>query len=190
MAADVTDIFKRELSFQCELAKMAATQLDAEMMGGSPRSLHVWAALQSILISAANISKFLWGSGRDRKRLEAARKPLRELVGIEDGSVLDSTSLRNDFEHFDERIEEWASGPSSWAYIARIIGPSNFEAVGGGDLPLPGTFGRFYTDTGIVKFWDNEIDLYAVVQAIRALYQRLNELERRTAPDLREDGTG
>jgi hypothetical protein len=168
-------IFQGELRMQCVLVLIGADQLD-EAMKDDGRREYVWAALQSILVSSANISKFLWGSGRNKPKLEAERKPLRDLLAVDDSSALNSTDLRNDFEHFDERIEKWASGPASWAYAARIIGPSNFEAIGGEDtLPTPIAFGRFYTDTGIVKFWDNEIDLRAVVQAIRELYQRLQE---------------
>jgi hypothetical protein len=54
-----------------------------------------------------NLSKLLWGSGGkglDRERAEAERAELREPLGVTDRTALKSSTVRNRFEHFDQRL--------------------------------------------------------------------------------------
>ena len=64
----------------------------------------VFYAIQTLLSAAANISKALWGEGG---RLAASRKVLRDRINIYDTSALKSVTMRNNFDHFDERLERW-----------------------------------------------------------------------------------
>lgn len=74
---------------------------------GAHRMDRFWFSMQSIIVASANVSKALWGSGRAQKKIVAQRAPLRESLGIEDGSPFELRDLRNHLEHFDERLEEW-----------------------------------------------------------------------------------
>ena len=63
-----------------------------------------WYGVQAALIAVGNVSKILWGQ---RAMYRTERAALREFLGIEEGSVLQPTTMRNHFEHFDERINWW-----------------------------------------------------------------------------------
>ena len=179
--------FQGELATQCKLVGIGSEYLDKSLSEpgryqGDPTA-YTWAALQNILVSAANISKLLWGSGPASKRaqLEAIRQPLRESVKVSDSSILNSTRLRNDFEHFDERIEKWFGGTDKMIYMGRNIGRSDFlvvvvEGPSSSPPPSPTKFGHFDPQTGIVEFWDNSADIRAIVKAVHELSGRLAEL--------------
>src|SRR5437764_5751138 len=116
----VRRLFRDEIEMQCKFVLLGAVRLDQaeaeltaspstqeEWMAGKRRNpseplTRIWLALQDILVSAANISKLLWGRPGGRA---AEREDLRSLLRISDSSPLRSPDLRNDFEDFDERIE-------------------------------------------------------------------------------------
>lgn len=128
-----------------------------------------WLAIQGILVSAANISKLLWGSGRkdDEKVIarRAARQPLRDLLQIDETSPLASKALRNDFEHFDERIEEWLRG-NPGAHLGRNIVHEPEGTKFFGDEEPGQRFGHFDPVTGVVSFWLNEVPLRELVAEV------------------------
>jgi len=70
------DIFQSELEIQCEFVLLGAVQVNA---AGPARQVgQVWFGLQGILVSAANASKLLWGSRKEK--VFEARRSLRESV--------------------------------------------------------------------------------------------------------------
>jgi hypothetical protein len=154
-------IFKLELQEQCEQALEAAAELS------KPRSeVGVWSEVQSIIISAGNAAKLLWGSQGPEKKLQ--RKPLRDSVGVGDGWALRSRDVRNAFEHFDERLESWYAQSESKNLAIRNIGDP--DLVG-----FPGLvhFGFFNTKTGEVTFWKWSISLHEVLGEMENIYVRL-----------------
>lgn len=117
-------IFKYEIAQQCRFILRCATQLEEAVEGWEERegefaaldmwethelrryefyvammglddetATDVWFALQGLLVAAANISKMLWGSGGEKAQERVA---LRSHLAVQDGSVLESPSLRND----------------------------------------------------------------------------------------------
>lgn len=68
--------------------------------------------LQSFLISAATISRMLWVSGKGSPLPERPRR-LRQILEVDNNSVLRNRDLRNFFEHYDERLDHWAVGKAS-----------------------------------------------------------------------------
>ena len=116
-------IFQSEIAFQCKVVISSALELQAALVTRS--SDEIWKQLQAILIASASLSKMLWGSGGGK---EAERVPLRESLQVADDSPIRDVDLRNDFEHFDERLERWFAESASHVYMGRNIGPrSNFS---------------------------------------------------------------
>jgi hypothetical protein len=73
---------------------------------------------QAMLAHAAAVSRLLSpGNGKWRRQRDERAAELRELVGVSQAD-LDALarSLRNDLEHFDERLYEWAELPSTDLY--------------------------------------------------------------------------
>lgn len=113
-------IFQAEVELQCKLIVTAAHHLNAAI--GSGNTDEIWKQLQIILIASANLSKMFWGSCGRR---ESERAPLRDSLQVDDGSPLRDPDLRNDFEHFDERLETWYADSEHRNYVGRNIGPPN-----------------------------------------------------------------
>jgi len=119
-----------------------------------------WLALQGIVVSAANISKLLWGNGGKH---EQERGPLRASLNVDNDSVVRDPNLRNDFEHFDDRLQGLSSN-----YFGRNIGPLKM-VEGSGDVSAS-HFGHYDPQAGVVSFWTHSVSIPAIVaEAARIL---------------------
>ncbi len=122
-----------------------------------------WASVQNCLTAAANISKACWGEdGKYRKE----RKPLRKSLGIKKDSPLRPLSMPNNFEHFDEQIDQWFATSTNRIHVDRIIGPAN---VIGGVAPID-MFRVFDPTTAEVVFWGEPYPLKTIMDEITRLY--------------------
>ena len=100
------DIYKQEVFDQAQNVQMAWADLHAAV--GAGNDARTWHSAQALLISAANLSKLFWPqgeSGDDTKSAKAAA--LRSAFGVTSGHTLQDRTLRNHFEHFDERLDTW-----------------------------------------------------------------------------------
>lgn len=81
---------------------------------------------QSILTAGALVSKMLWPPGNVAKAkrgraIERSRAILSALAIDDDIPVLSNRTVRNSFEHFDERLDDYfGEDPDSWV-IDRIL---------------------------------------------------------------------
>ncbi len=171
-------VFEGEIETQCRFMVIGAQLVNQQLQQHSPESGSlIWFALQGILVSAANVSKLLWGS-KSADDL-AARQRLRGVLQIHEHSAFYARKLRNDFEHFDERVETWFERSANHIYIGRLIGGSNAISVGGQDPS--DKFGQFDPEHATVTFWDRTVDLNPVIaEAQRVL--ALIEQRRGTRP--------
>ena len=94
--------FQRQIQLQCQAIMLAAHDLNGAMTTGD--TIHAWIAIQNLLTAAANISKALWGKGG---RLKEERASLRESIQVDNASPLRLVVMRNHFEHYDEKLDEW-----------------------------------------------------------------------------------
>ena len=110
-------VFISEIVLQSKIAELVAKRLSA--IKDNFDQVEVWSSIQSILVAAGNVSKILWPSTEYIERGER----LRELLKVDDNSILSDRSLRNHFEHYDDRIEKWFKGKSSAVYSDLAIDP-------------------------------------------------------------------
>jgi hypothetical protein len=138
-------------------SKFAA--LAAHRLANTSDPVEVWASIQSILVAAANVSKILWPV-RESSALRGTH--LRELLNVPDESPLFDRTIRNHFEHYDERVEEWFRNRGSAAYRDLSIDPTE---------PNPWSvtpfFHRKYNPVNQeLYFRDDSISLAAVLGAL------------------------
>jgi hypothetical protein len=119
--------FKNQVLLQCHFLLMAADDLNSRLndlntnfRGDSAEK--VFYALQNLLNAAANISKVLWGQGG---KLAAQRKDIRDSIGVSDSSTLRLMGMRNNFEHFDERLDHWWNNSQGHNYVDLCIASRN-----------------------------------------------------------------
>ncbi|MCR2783771.1 MULTISPECIES: hypothetical protein [unclassified Microbacterium] len=154
LAVEITEwqllTYLGELEHQAEAAAMAIDAFNGAMQTSALESIaRAFAAAQSLLGAAAQISKLLWpappmprSSDPQRARKKAIRQfslnrgaRLCEALQLQPshGLVLKDRNVRNAFEHFDERLDAYFFGGGSYV-VDRTIGPRE-SAVIVGDQP-------------------------------------------------------
>lgn len=98
-----------EIAFQAGVAILAWRRLK-----DASSTTEFWSSIQSILTTSANVSKILWPPQKKRKKRGAY---LRKLLQVSDASLLSSRKIRDSFEHYDERIEDWFEGGKTTSYV-------------------------------------------------------------------------
>jgi hypothetical protein len=119
----IEGIFMAEVETQCSFALNALA--DAQARLATHDTDRFWCAIQQLLVSAGNVSRLLWPISDKRK---ARGDALRNALGVDSASPLADRTLRDHFEHFDERIDGFAEDISEHGvpsiYMDRNIGGS------------------------------------------------------------------
>ncbi len=119
------------------------------------------------MVAVGNISKIFWSPNHKyQKRGEELRKSL----SIKDDSPIKPRKFRNSFEHFDERLENWATSSKRHNFVDSNIGPSNMIAG-----INPEDFLRNFDPTSwTLTFRGDKYELEQVIEAIYNLYPRVS----------------
>lgn len=105
-------LFQRQVVDQCHFVRQAAAKIDGTDAMGSDAD-ELWVGCQMFVVGAANLSKAFWGEGRGRSKIAPRRQLLRDSLGVTDASPLKEVGMRDNFEHYDQRLDQWwAQSPS------------------------------------------------------------------------------
>ena len=154
-------VFVCEIEHQTRIALQAARDLD-EALASSPNLDRVWAAVQGLLIAAGNLSKMFWppSSGAAARGAE-----LRTRFRIPADSPIQDRTFRNHFEHFDERLEAWATSPDRRHFVDSCVGsPALFAAFTSRDC-----LRNLNPQDMVLTFRGETYPLKPVIAAIRSL---------------------
>ena len=130
--------------------------------------------IQVLLSALGNISKILWPIGRNKDtellELRKARgRDLREALNIKDDSPLESRKLRDIFEHFDEKMDEWFRKTERHGFSDRNVG--SLEGV---TVPRPSERLRtFVPETWTIVYCGREFKLSPAIRAVCGLYDEI-----------------
>ncbi len=171
MDAQLTHIFLLELQRQARFGLMAGHDLNQALAALDLDRL--WYSVQSLLVAAGNVSKLLWPS--DPKIPDRAAT-LKQALNVPDDSPLEPRTFRNHFEHFDERLETWATSSDHRNVVDSNVGPPG--AIVGID---PGDFLRNFDPTsGAITFRGDTYDIQPIAQALTEVYDTATqEIARR-----------
>lgn len=157
-------VFVGEIVTQSKIAAYAAGRL-AE----SSDPIETWSSIQSVLVAAGNVSKILWPA---RKPFKQRGEQLRDLIGLDDHNLLSDRTIRNHFEHYDERVDEWFDGNDSAVYMDSGIEPREQHP-----WSLQRPFHRSYDPVSqILRFRDESIDLAAILAALAEIREKCRHL--------------
>lgn len=158
-------VFIGEIVLQSKIAELAAKRLSASK--DSSDQIEVWSSIQTILVAAGNVSKILWPAKEYAERGER----LREVLKVYDNNILSDRSLRNHFEHYDERIEDWFKKQSSAVYSDLAIDP--FKSIWGN---VPSNHHRTYDPlTQTLTFRGESFDLAAVLKELKEIRNKCSD---------------
>lgn len=162
----VLRIFQREIERQCKFAIIAREQIEAGLLN---RDLDiVWYAIQNFLVAVGNMSKVIWPINQ---KYENRGKELRRSLGIKDNSPIQTRNFRNHFEHFDERLEKWATSSKRHNFIDSNIGPVS-KMVGIRDQE--DCLRNFNPTSWTLTFRGDKYDLKPIIDAVDELYPEVS----------------
>jgi hypothetical protein len=160
-------VFVGEIARQAKIAKRAAERLQENTDNFD--ELEVWGSIQSILVAAGNVSKILWPS---RASSAERGKMLRDLLNVDARSLLSDRKIRNHFEHYDERIEDWFEKNGSAVYMDSSIDP--FGSIWGNN---PSNIHRAYNPlTQTLTFRGESVDLAALLDVLEEIRRKCRDL--------------
>jgi hypothetical protein len=117
--------------------------------------------VQNLLNAAANISKACWGAGG---KLATQRQPLRDSIGVTDASPLCDMSMRNNYEHFDERLDRWWRESANHNSMDFSIGGP--RVIGLDPIEMFRHFDPVTTELG---FWGETFNVQALVNEVQRI---------------------
>lgn len=169
------EVYLRELRTQCGYAIASVDRMNEVL--GDPGEFFREAG--DFLQHSSAVSRMLWPPSK-KKRAIARGRVLREGLGVPGSHVLQSRTLRDHFEHFDERLDDWAKNSPNRNLIDNMIGPRS--AIGGDAITDGDIMRMFEPDTKRLVFRGQPFDVQALVDGVidiqRRADERLAELDR------------
>jgi hypothetical protein len=156
-------VFQKQIELQCRAVLKAANDLDTALAVNDV--IGSFCAIQSLLSAAANISKALWGDRKTKKAL-AARKPLRDSLHIDNNSPLYPLKMRNNYDHFDERLDEWWKKSKNHNVVDVSVIPKDL-ILGFDDIDC---FRLYNQQNKELTFWGQRFNLGEIIEAVQQLH--------------------
>ncbi len=163
MDKHVLRIFQREVERQCMFAIIAAQDLQLPLQAGDID--RIWYSIQSFLVAAGNVSKLLWPPST---QISDRENQLKQTLGVDDNSTLVPRTFRNHFEHFDERLEQWAMSSQRRNFVDSKVGPTGMIS----DIEPEDYLRNFDTTKSAVTFRGDEYQLQPMIDAIIELHKK------------------
>lgn len=135
----------------------------AEDLANARDVFRIFFAIEGLLNAAANLSKTFWGA-KGKKSEE--RKPLRDSIGLSDSSPLQDVDMRNNFQHYDERVDKWWKESEGHNCRDMDLGQWDFPAA-------IDNFRIYRRATGELGFWGERYDIKAIVAEVKAIMPKL-----------------
>ena len=166
MEKRVLRIFQREIERQCKFAIIAREQIKAGLLNSDLDI--VWYAIQNFLVAVGNMSKIFWPINQ---KYENRGKELRRSLDIKGNSPIQPRNFRNHLEHFDERLEEWATSSKRHNFIDSNIGLVSKMV---GIIDQEDCLRNFDPTSGILTFRGDKYELKPIIEAIDELYPKVS----------------
>jgi hypothetical protein len=119
----------------------------------------VWYSVHGFLVAAGNLSKLMWPA----KGYEERGMVLRTILQVDDASPLGPRSFRNHWEHFDERLQEWAESSKHRNIVDRMTG--SLSAIQGSSDVLR----HVDPEAGLITFRGDEYRISPIVGELTRL---------------------
>jgi hypothetical protein len=159
-------LFQKQVLFQCKSILISANGID-ESIKQQDVTITFY-HLQNLLNATANVSKALWGQGG---KFSSKRKALRVSIGVKDTSPLKITTMRNNFEHFDERLDKWWQKSKQHNNLDFSIMPKS----GVKGLNPIDWFRVFDPTSKNLYFWSQEFNIGELVSEVREILPKLQQ---------------
>ncbi len=152
-------------------------------------SVGVLMSLQSIFVSAMQVSKMLWAP---RKKGKARSAELRKFLGVPEEHPLNNKEIQTLFDFCDEANEEWIKDTSGKYVLIDYVG--DLAASKHKDVEIEHVFRSFDTKGKIYVYRGVGFQMDAVMTSLRSLSDAVNKAHYHLFPDqwtdVKEDADG
>jgi len=156
------ELFIEEIKLQCQYAMSAHSALISAVQKGDTRTTFFY--VHAFLSHVGNVSKLFWPI---RSQSRARGEFLRNELGVSDSFLIKQRDPRNHLEHYDERLDDWASSSQRHNIADMNIMPRS--AIQGID---PSDFMRNLDPTTLAfYFTDEDYDLHGFASEMEAIRQ-------------------
>ena len=133
--------------------------------------------MQNLIIQGGAISRFFWPP-RDGKQSEHKKRGafLREVFDVQIGNALESRRIRNQLEHFDEKLDVYLQKMVVGRILPEFVGYTS-ETDG---VPLH-MFRGYFLDTGVFQILEEKFEVNPLINEIirvDKLLKKFNETGR------------
>ena len=174
----VERIFLEELTTQCAWAISSVQRMNEILQtkdAGGPQAFFQQAA--ELLQHAGLASKILWPPGSPvgfkNKRAKVRGIYLRTTLEITDSHALKNRNLRDHFEHYDERLDDWVVKSPNRIMVNSIIGPRN--TIGGNVVQDHEIIKLFDPQTNTLIFRGEPYDIQLLVNSVIDVKNRVQK---------------
>lgn len=162
-------MFDTQLERECKIALIALNEIKEYLNKPSSNSMiYFWYSVDSFLSATSNISKIFW-TPSSKSDSKARSKELRGIYNIKDDSPFNDRTLRNHFEHFDERLDTWFSSSKHHNVFDSNI--MSLDSVKG--IDLSDTLRNFDPKKLQLYFMGDNLDLNTLEDALNQLQKTL-----------------
>lgn len=178
----IEGIYIRELLVQCQYAADAIQRMN-EILGERGNPSEFFREAGDFLQHSSAVSRLLWPPGSmnrtNKKRAKKRGTHLRQALKIDDVHVLMTRTLRDHFEHIDERLDDWAETSQNKNIVDNMIGPR--AAIGGDAIKDQDIIRMFDPTSKMIVFRGERFDIQALVNGLTEVQskatERLKQLE-------------
>jgi hypothetical protein len=121
--------------------------------------------LQNIVVQGAALSRYFWPT-RTGHESRAAR--LRDALGVKTDNPLQNRDLRNEIEHFDEKLDAYLVQGIFGVIVPQYVGP----LAGRGDISTH-MFRAYYIDMGLFEMLGRRYEIGPIADEIVRLHRCL-----------------
>jgi hypothetical protein len=188
MEPRIESIYLVEILAQCRNGRRAERSMQQALAGMGrhdpavgERIAELFDDAADFLAHAGNVSKILWPPRPEEHPASARGRSLRESLGLTSGHALESRTLRNHLEHYDERLDGWAAATSG-NIADGLVGPQN--AIAGNGIRPSDIMRQYDPATHTFVFRGESFEMKRIAAGLGDVVRRAEERLQQIAPEL------
>ena len=177
-------IYLGEIAQECDFCFSTVAKMNEQLENDMKNQSDFFKDASDLVNHAAAISRMLWppNDKNKQKRVRATRrgKALRKILDVQYNHPIQNRKLRNHFEHFDERLDDWAHNSRNKNIVRNLIGSPN--AIGGDAIDATDIINSYDPSTRIYSFRGESFNIQELVNAITDINQRVHSVLKQIDP--------
>lgn len=169
-------IYLEQAKEECQRAFLAIEQLNEAIASSGKRD--PFGPAQAMVHHTAAVSRIFWPppGGRNkaaRQRSQRRGEVLRAAIGVGNGHPVQNRTLRDHFEHFDERLDDWAEKSKNRNIVKQLVGPRS--AIGGDAITDEDIIHHYDPATKVYAFRGEQFDVQELASGLGDIHRLIDE---------------